>query len=156
MKLLYLTSVLTLPNEKGKLKIEEATDEEGTHIDYESLGIRAPKGKPKIDEDGNIRLLEDEIEYAGVEAILNLEEFSSCVNNDKLGSVVYTRDGGELWVHELAEEIGDYIEYMSLNSFQKWWMGFKITVSNFLRRKKKVDLQEILSRPENQIDYVKE
>lgn len=142
MKLLYLTSILTLPNELGEQKIKEATDIDEGYIDYESLGIRAPKGKPTIDEDGNIRLLEHEIEYAGIEAILNLEEFSSCVNNDKLGSVVYTRDGGELWVFQDVEEISDYIEYLSLNSFQKAWIGFKISVLSLFRRKNKI--QEII------------
>lgn len=156
MKLLYLTSVLTLPNKKGELKIKEATEDDGIHIDFESMGIRAPKGKPSIDEDGNIRLMEDEIEYAGISAILNLDEFSSCVNNEKLGSVVYTKDGGEIWVHEEVEEISEYIEFLSLTSFERWWIGFKISLSNFFRRKPKVNLQEILSRPENQPDYIKE
>jgi hypothetical protein len=64
--------VLTLPNEKGEQKIKEATEEDGGHIDYESMGIRAPKGKPIIDENGHISLLEDEIEYAGVSAVLNM------------------------------------------------------------------------------------
>lgn len=153
MKLLYLTSVLAIPNELGEQKIKEATDDDGGHIDYESLGIRAPKGKPTVDEDGNIRLLEHEVEYTGVGCILNLDEFSSCVNNEKLGSVVYTKDGGELWVFQDVEEISDYIEYISLSSFERWWIGFKIFVSNLFRRKLKVNLEEILSRPENQPDY---
>jgi len=138
MKLLYLTSVLALPNEKGELKIKEATEDEGTSIDYESLGIRAPKGKPTIDENGNISLLEDEIEYAGVGATLSLDAFSSCVNNEKFGSVIYTKDGGELWVHETVEEVSDYIEYLSLNTFEKWWISFKIRFSNFFSRKKEI------------------
>lgn len=135
MKLLYLTSVLAVPNELGEQKIKEATEDDGGHIDYESLGIRAPKGKASIDENGNIALLEHEVEYTGVSAILNLDEFSSCVDNEKLGSVVYTKDGGELWVFQDVEEISDYIEYISLSSFERAWIGLKITVSNFFRRK---------------------
>lgn len=153
MKLLYLTSVLTLPNAKGELKIKEATEDDEVHIDFESMGIRAPKGKPVVDEDGNIRLLEDEIDYIGVSAILNLSEFSSAVANEKLGSVVYMKDGSELWIYETVEEVSDYIEFLSLNRFERWWISFKISVSNFFRRKHKVDLAEILSRKENQPDY---
>lgn len=138
MKLLYLMSVLTLPNEKGELKIKEATEEDEGHIDYESLGIRAPKGKPKIDEFGNINLMEDEIDYAGVDCILNLSEFSSCVDNEKLGSVIYTKDGGELWVHNTVEDISEYIEYLSLNSFERAWIGLKISVLSLFRRKNKI------------------
>ena len=161
MKLMYLTSVLTLPIEKGEQKIKEATEEDGGHIDYESMGIRAPKGKPIIDENGHISLLEDEIEYAGVSAVLNIDEFSSCVDNEKIGSVIYTKDGGELWVHETVEEVSDYVEYLTLSDFSKWWIGFKISVksfrfSNLFRRKRKISLEEILSRPENQIDYKQE
>ena len=137
MKLLYLTSVLTLPNAKGELKIKEATDEDGVHIDFEALGIKAPKGKPAIDSEGNIHLMEDEIEYAGVEAILNLDEFSTAVDNEKLGSIVYTKDGSELWVFEEVEELSEYIEFLSLNSFEKAWIGLKIAFSNFFRRKNK-------------------
>lgn len=134
-------SVLTLPNEKGELKIKEATEVDSGYIDYESLGIRAPKGKPSIDSDGNIHLLEDEIDYAGVDCILNLDEFSSCVDNEKLGSVIYTKDGGELWVHNTVEEISEYIEYLSLNSFERAWIGLKISVSNFFRRKNKIKIE---------------
>lgn len=137
MKLLYLTSVLAVPNELGEQKIKEATEEDGGHIDYESLGIRAPKGKPTMDEDGNIRLLEHEVEYTGMGCILNLEEFSTAVDNEKLGSIVYTKDGSELWIFEDTEELSEYIEYLSLNSFEKWWIGFKISFSSFFRRKNK-------------------
>ena len=54
-------------------------------------------------------------------------KFSSCIENDKLGSVVYTRDGEELWIFETVEEISEYIEYLALNSFEKWWIRFKIS-----------------------------
>ena len=153
MKLLYLTSVLAVPNELGEQKIKEATEDDGGHINYESLGIRAPKGKPSIDENGNIALLEHEVEYTGMGCILNIEEFSTAVDNEKLGSIIYTKDGSELWVFEDTEELSDYINYLSLSSFEKAWIGFKISVSNFFRRKPKVDLEEILSRPENQLNY---
>lgn len=137
MKLLYLTSVLTLPNEIGHQKIKEVTESEDVQIDYENLGIRPPKGRPLMDSEGNIHLMEDEIEYAGVEAILNLDEFSSAVDNERLGCIIYTKDGGELWVHEDVQEVSDYIEYTSLNSFEKAWIGLKIAFSNFFRRKNK-------------------
>lgn len=138
MKLLYLTSVLTLPNEKGEQKIKEATEVDSAYIDYESLGIRAPKGKPSIDENGHIHLMEDEVEYAGISAILNLDEFSTAVDNEKLGSIVYTKDGSELWVFETTEDLSDYIEYISLSSFEKAWMGFKISVLSLFRHKNKI------------------
>jgi hypothetical protein len=138
MKLLYLTSVLAVPNELGEQKIKEAIEVDGSHIDYESLGIRAPKGKPSIDQDGNIRLLEDEVDYTGMECILNLDEFSSCVDNEKLGSVIYTKDGGELWIFQEVDEVSDYIEFLSLNSFERWWIGFKIYVLSLFRQKQRI------------------
>lgn len=137
MKLLYLTSVLAVPNELGEQKIKEATEDDGIHIDFESMGIRAPKGKPTVDEDGNIRLLEHEVEYTGMGCILNLDEFSTAVDNEKLGSIVYTKDGSELWIFEDTEQLSDYIEYISLNSFEKAWIGFKISIVSLLNRFKK-------------------
>ena len=137
MKLLYLTSVLAIPNELGEQKIKEATEVDSSYIDYESLGIRAPKGKPSLDSDGNIHLLEHEVEYTGMECILNLDEFSTAVDNEKLGSIVYTKDGSELWVYEEVEELSEYIEFLSLSSFEKAWIGLKIAFSNFFRRKNK-------------------
>ena len=137
MKLLYLTSVLAIPNELGEQKIKEATEVDSSYIDYESLGIRAPKGKPSIDSEGNIHLLEDEVEYTGMGCILNLDEFSTAVDNEKLGSIVYTKDGSELWIFEDTEELSEYIEYISLSSFEKAWIGLKIAFSNFFRRKNK-------------------
>ena len=137
MKLLYLTSVLAVPNELGEQKIKEATEVDSSYIDYESLGIRAPKGKPSLDSDGNIHLLEHEVEYTGMGCILNLDEFSTAVDNEKLGSIIYTKDGSELWIFEDTEELSDYIEYISLSSFEKAWIGFKISFSNFFRRKNK-------------------
>ena len=83
-----------------------------------------------------------------------LENIDSWVESSEIGSMVYMKSGMFYHVYETVEELDDYVEYILLSDFNKWWIRFKISVSNFFRRKNKIE--EILSRPENQPDYIKE
>jgi hypothetical protein len=68
---------------------------------------------------------------------------------------VYTKSGIVYNVAEDVFEIDSYIELLSMS----WWEKLKLSFLAFWRKitnKKQVDLQEILSRPENQPDYKQE
>lgn len=146
MKLLYLTSVLIVPSAEGEVKIKKALkrtkngrelkDEHGrTREQYEDLGIPTPnfftenEDTPEISEDGTILLREEEMEFNFVDAIIKLKDFSSCIDNQQIGSVIYTRQGDEIHVEESVEDIFSYINYLtrpwheritdSIKS--KWW-----------------------------------
>jgi hypothetical protein len=122
MKLLYLNSVVQIPNEKGEQKIKKALngvpkDENGMSAKwYEDMGIKPPKNleeSPEIDENGMIFLQEEEFDYDFVDCILRLDDFSSCVDNEKIGSILYTRDGDEMWIEQTSEEIYAYITVLT-------------------------------------------
>lgn len=57
---------------------------------------------------------------------------------DSEGTVLFIKGGYNLQVLETVDEIEAYIDYMSLNSFEKAWIGLKITISNLFRRKNKI------------------
>lgn len=160
MKLLYLTSVVTRPNEAGQQKIKRATSPKQNNNDgslprswYEAQGLIPPSGLEddnlEISDEGTILLREGEFEYEGVDLVFKLDEFSSCIDNEQMGCVIYSTSGDEYWVMEEAQEVADYITWLTTSDFKKWWVGVKISVSDFFRRKKKITYQEILDRPEN-------
>lgn len=63
---------------------------------------------------------------------------------DEEVTTIFVKGGYTIQVLETCDEIYDYEEYMSLNSFQKAWMEFKIAVSNLFLRKNKTttDVQQ--------------
>ena len=155
MKLLYLNSVITIPNSEGEKKIvkalenKEKTDDNGKNLEwYKDMGLRPPKDMeeedvPEISEDGFMKLKPSEFEYDFVDCVLRLDDFSSCIDNQEIGSIIYTRHADEIWVEESSEEIYGYITILT----RPWYI---VAVDNlkyyfqFLLRKikgeKKVDL----------------
>lgn len=145
MKLLYLNAVITVPNDKGEEKVKRALNG-NTNKDehslpkswYTSQNLRPPldaEDDEEIDEDGMVYLKEDEFEYDFVDSILKLDDFSSCTDNDKLGSIIYKNSGDELWVSETCEEIFMYITVLT----RPWYTVLAdniIYYFNFFRRKK--------------------
>lgn len=116
MKLLFLSSIITVPNDKGEKRIKKvlSKSEEGDFTLskewYTEQGLKPPlDAEEEINEDGTLLLKEDEFKYDFVDCIVRLEDFSSCIDNEKMGSVLYLRDGSELWVNESSEEIFGYI-----------------------------------------------
>ena len=110
----------------------------------------------EIDENGYMSLNPEEIDYAFLDFILPLREFVSVTDTLEFGSLVKEQDGTITHVQETAEEINFYIDYLNRNK----WQIFKDDFSSFFRRikyklkgTKKVDLEELLSRPENQPEY---
>lgn len=145
MKLLYLNSVITVANEKGEQKVKKALDG-NVKKDEDSLPkswyteqnlkppIDAQDDELEIDENGMVFLQEDEFDYDFVDCILRLDDFSSCVDNEKLGSIIYTRDGDEMWVEETVEQIYAYITVLT----RHWTTVLSdniIYYFNFFRRK---------------------
>ncbi len=139
-KLLYLSLVSLVPSEKGEAKIKFALEaeqsEEGYDAEfYDNLGIRPPKDirdkdAPKIDENGNIHLEPDELEYEFSDCIILLSEFSSAVEHEELGSVIYTKSGNVFHVEESPEEIFGYILIISRTRWEK----FRDYVSSLWRK----------------------
>ena len=180
MKRLYLTAVITVPSEEGQKRIDEALekqnfsmiqevfkDEHGhTREFYEDISAKLPHGfveaekefysknpSSEIDENGYMSLNPEEIDYAFLDFILPLREFVSATDTLEFGSLVKEQDGTTTHVQETAEEINFYIDYLNRSK----WQIFKDDFSSFFRRikyklqnKKKVNLEELLSRPENQ------
>lgn len=145
MKLLYLNSVITKANAKGEEKVQKAINKSSHNKNdgslskswFEEQGLKPPEDLedediPNISEDGTIFLKEGEFDYDFSFAILNLKEFNSCINNSIIGSIIYTKDGGEIWVSETAEEVLSQIEYLNLN-----WLGrIKLKINRLINREK--------------------
>jgi hypothetical protein len=112
MKLLFLTSVSQKPTQAGEEKIKKAfkTDkEEGLPASwYREQNILPPK-ELEDNTNGMILLTEEEFEYVFTDCVLKLDDFSSCVDDEKIGTIIYTMGGEELWVEETSEEIYNYI-----------------------------------------------
>lgn len=138
MKLLYLNSLILIPSDKGKQRIEKAlgrnksgvkTDEHGnTREFYEELGVKIPEGffeednddfEDDIDEDGNMFLKPDEMEYDYSDLVLSLDSFSSVVDDEELGSILTTKNGKEFHIEETAEQVYAYILVINRSWFTK-------------------------------------
>lgn len=139
MKLLYLNSVITVPSEKGEKRIAQAkkggvkTDENGKNADwYEDMGLKIPEHllqNDDVDQDGMIFLKDDEFEFDFVDCIVRLDDFSTCIDNQEIGSIIYLKDGSDIWVEETCEEIFYYITLITRSKLQI----FKDNVSHFWR-----------------------
>ena len=110
----------------------------------------------EISEDGYMALTPEEIDYAFLDFVLPLREFVSVTDTLEFGSLVKEQDGTITHVQETAEEINYYIEYLNRSK----WQVFKDNINSLFRRIKyklkgikKVDLEELLSKPENQPEY---
>ena len=146
MKLMYLNSVLVVPSEAGQKKIEKALkknkleskkDQYGrTKENYEDLGMEIPKELLEndeifngISEDGTILLKDEEMEYEFMDCIINLKDFSTAIDNQQIGCVIYTQQGDEIHVVEEVEDVFSYITYLTrpwyivlIDSIKnRWW-----------------------------------
>lgn len=129
MKLLFLNSIITVPNEEGKKRIELALENDEPKLNYDALGMKPPK--EDISEDGYMSLMDGEFEYEYKDCTLRLSEFSHCVDCETLGTIVYLKGGEELWVEESAEQIYGYIIVLT----NSWFNNLMITIKNGFRSK---------------------
>src|SRR3989337_2046905 len=159
MKLLFLSSVITVPSSKGEAKIAKAlnrgkskpkTDDYGRNLEwYEENQLTPPlelrgevEENSEIDENGIMHLKDDEFEYDFVDCVLRLDDFSSCIDNQEIGAVIYTKHGDELWVAESSEEIYGYIGVITRPWYTVLVDSIKYYFNSFLRKikgEKKVD-----------------
>ena len=164
MKILYLNNVITIPSEEGQKRINKALEDHGssgleevyrdehghTREFYEDVAGKVPRGFAQeekdfykikmssgINEDGTILLMEDEVDYDAKPCIINLEDFSTVIDNENIGSVIYLKDGSEIWVMESSYEIGEYIEHLHKNLLQKLIEQIKIKLYQLKHRKLK-------------------
>lgn len=183
MKRLYLTAVVTVPSEEGQKRIDEALekqnlsmiqevfrDEHGhTREFYEDVAGKVPKGfseaekefysnipSSEIDENGYMNLAPEELEYEFLDYLIPLKNIIDITDTQEIGSIIILKNGMSVHVEETVEQINYYIDYLNRSSWQK----FKDSFNSFFRQikfklkgVKKVNLEELLSRPENQPDY---
>ena len=129
-KLLYLTGIAEQPNTIGQEKLKKATDKSLPQINYESLGIIAPKGEVELDEYGDVILGDDDFEYVETECIINLNNYLGCVDDLEFGSRIYTTSGIAFRVLETCEEVATYIEYVQMSWLERNFYAYK----SFFRR----------------------
>ena len=148
MKILYLTTVDTVPSQEGEEKIERALQKQKSGEEkrddygrtknwYIENEFKVPEHffedeESEIDEDGNIHLLPEEMEYSFSDYILRLDYFLDATDDEEIGSIVSTTTGKYIHVEETAEQINLYISYLNLS----WFERLKISVSNLFSRKK--------------------
>ena len=182
MKRLYLTAVHTVPSEEGQKRIDEALsksngfveevfrDEHGhTREFYEDVAGKVPKGfaeaekefysknqESEIDENGNMYLQPEEIEYAFTEYLVPLKRVVDVEDTLEFGSMLTLDDGRVVHIEETVEDVNYMIYLLTMSKWDKFLNKINSIFNSFWRKitnKKQVDLDEILSRPENQPEY---
>lgn len=146
---LHLTGVgetLTQAAEK-KLDVAEENilqptcDNGRTMEDYENLNFPQDKIPKELiqrqkEYESGVRLEDEDFEPVYSDVSLYESDILLMVEDEDL-TTIFLRDSGiKLTVLETVEEIDDYISYLSLSSFQKWWLGFKLSFLNFFRGRK--------------------
>ena len=146
LRLTGVSDVITEAAEK-KLEKEESyqvpTCSNGKTAEfYDDIGIPLPPDlvdKLKKQDKGVELSSEDfEEEYSDI-SIYDDEILFKVTDSE--GTILFIKGGYTLTVLETVNEIDEYIDYMSLSSFEKWWIGLKITVSNLFRRKNKIKIE---------------
>ena len=147
MQKLHLNVVTQVVNEKGEEFIERATNRKPKNIGgltrewFEEQNLTPPEelnDDIEVYEDGSVILDDEHINYEALMATIPLENIDSWIESAEIGSMIYMKSGMFYHVYETVEELDDYVNYLSLSSFEKWWIGFKIAFSNFFRRKQKI------------------
>lgn len=147
LKTLYLTSVITVPNEAGQARIDKALNREkgddsgGLPLSwYQDQGLRPPKdidrSEEAIDEDGMIFLQPDELEYEFSDLVLPLKQFDCCEEHEELGSYLFTRGGKRFHIEESPEQIFQYIHVISRNWWEKLVDNIKLEINKLKWNKK--------------------
>ncbi len=146
---LNLTAVGSVLTEAAENKLETGeeyqvpTCKNGlTEEQYIDLGVKLPEDlikKIKQQEKG-IELEDQDFEEVYSDVSVYAEDILLMVSDEDL-TTIFLRDSDiRVTVLETVEEIDSFIEYLSLNSFQRWWLGFKISFLNFFRGKNKTEI----------------
>jgi len=143
MKVLTLTTVNKVPNEKGIEKIDRVNSPPETSEDfkplewYEDMGIPPPDGyftlDNGIDVGGFINLKEDEVEDSLSVLLLPFDNFGGAESGEEI-TTVYTKSGEVFSVVEDVTEIYGHILYQNM----PWWKRQYYKIKNKLKWKKKL------------------
>lgn len=169
MKVLHLTGITTAPNAKGTEKIAKAngkkTGEDAGTLSREWFienNLKPPmdsEDEVERDEWGQIILDPEDVDEVGIAVSIPLKYYAGAEASTDGTSIIYTSYSYQFSVFESIEEIDDYVEYLTSPWHIRAWASIKVDWYHFKRRLrgiKKVSLEEILSRPENQPDYIAE
>lgn len=124
---------------------------------YDDIGIPIPPDlEAKLKQkDKGIELEDTDFEAVTSDVILYEDQIKVMVTDDEF-TTIFLSDGLTITVLETSEEIDYYLDFLH----RTWFEKIKDSVFMFFRRikwkikgTKKVNLEDILSRPENQPDY---
>lgn len=161
MKRLYLTAVVTVPSEEGQKRIDEALekqnlpssqsvfrDEKGrSRADWETIlgDEKVPdwfaqeedefyKTNPnsEIDDDGNMYLKPEELEYEFLDYLVPLKNIIDVTDTQEIGSIIILKNGMSVHVEETVEHINFMIYMLTMS----WWDRLKFRFSNFFAKNK--------------------
>ena len=145
---LHLTGVASVITEAAEKRLEKEEDyqiptcDNGKNADwYDDMSIPLPESlvkKIKQQERG-VELKDEDFEEQYSDISIYEDEIVFKMTDSK-GTTIFVRGGYTLEVLETVDEIDDYIHYLSLNSFQRWWLGFKISFLSFFRGKNKTEI----------------
>lgn len=141
MKLLHLSVVTQVVNEKGEELLEKASSKKPKEVGglnrewFEEQGLKPPKefedDEIERDEDGAVILDEDvHLNYESTQATLPLKNIDSWVESSEIGTIVYMKSGVFYNVYETVDEIDDYVNFLNLGKLESVWIDIKI----FFRR----------------------
>jgi hypothetical protein len=131
-KYLYLTEVVTSPNEAGEAKIKriengiKPTDVNGHTIDlYIENDLRPPKElleeseEEGISDDGMIELVEDEFDYQYNNCLINLDDFMMASDDGEMGATIWLKNKLTIRVDETVELINAQIWFLNRSLWDK-------------------------------------
>lgn len=134
MKILTLTTINKVPNEKGREKIDRVNNPPETSEDYKSLewyedmGLKPPKEilllENDVDEDGFINLMEDEVEDSLSILLLPFDNFAGAESGEEI-TTVYTKSGEVFSVVEDVTEIYGLILYQNMSFWKRQYYKIK-------------------------------
>lgn len=145
---LLLTGLGAVLTEEAKKKLEEVEEDSLSAEQRENLGLPALKEQ-------EVALEDEDYEDVYSEVMVYVDQIQ-LMSGDVEATVIFLKDGITVTVTETVEEIYNYIDYLERGWFERqkdslnrfWWR-----IKMKLKGQKKVNLEEILSRPENQPDY---
>lgn len=161
---LSLTGIGEVLKESAEKKLENENsiprcDAGHTREFYEDLNVPEHKfPKELLEREKGTELEDEDFEMVTSDILVYEDQIKLLVTDDEF-TTIFLNDGLTITVLETTEEIDFYLDFLH----RTWFEKIKDSVYLFFRRikwkingHKEVDLDEILSRKENQIDYIKE
>ena len=141
---LLLTGLGAVLTEEAKKKLEEVEEDSLSAEQRENLGLPALKEQ-------EVALEDEDYEDVYSEVMVYVDQIQ-LMSGDVDATVIFLKDGITVTVTESVDEIYSYIDYLERGWFERqkdslnrFWWRLKMRMMG----EKKVDLEDILSRPEN-------